>query len=470
MKLRVILLTLFLLVSILNINPNIPQMRSEYKASQLQKVTMTEGNTQRTDYLNSDGKVTIAADLGYATKVSIRTEEGDLEFYLDDVGAKTIRSAGYYGVLREFDDAGNNVRITFLNMDGKPMMLPMGFAVEEREFNASRQVVMNRYFDVEGNPANLPYCSKKNEYDEDGNIVKITYLDAEGNPIRNREGNAISVLTYYKSGGPENGKVRTEFYYNKKEEPIALSIGQYGTLKEYDENGQEAVLTYLNAEGLPMNTTKGYASIKRTFYANNSVATEMYFDADGNPVSLSEGQYGQKKKDGRIVYLNKDGSEQLNIKNLMYNQSWFVILSAALVVFISSMISREKNMILLAIYLCAVTYMTLMYRENGGASANLELFWSYKRAFTDSGASSDILRNIWLFIPLGAIFYCIYPKLYILFIPLVISALIEIIQYYTGTGLCEFDDVISNVLGSIIGYEASMLFSRHKRIMKKDMG
>ena len=149
----------------------------------------------------------------------------------------------------------------------------------------------------------------------------------------------------------------------------------------------------------------------------------------------------------------------------MYNQSWFVILSAALIVFISSMINREKNMVLLAMYLFAVVYMTLMYRERGDTSANLELFWSYKRAFTNSGASSDILRNVWLFIPLGAILYGIFPKVRILFLPLVISALIEVIQYYTGRGLCEFDDVISNVFGSVIGYEASVLCRRVKGTM-----
>ncbi|WP_288535663.1 VanZ family protein [uncultured Ruminococcus sp.] len=32
------------------------------------------------------------------------------------------------------------------------------------------------------------------------------------------------------------------------------------------------------------------------------------------------------------------------------------------------------------------------------------------------------------------------------------SAAIEITQYFTGRGLCEFDDVFNNTLGACIGF------------------
>lgn len=467
----ILIILAFLIISIFYINPDIPIIRSMYRSSQLKAITKIEGNTQRTDYMDAEGKITIAADLGYATKLVTCTEEGELEIYLDNDGKMVARPDGYYGIMREFDEVGNTVRLTYLNLDGKPMIMEQGFAIEEREFNDVGQVIANRYFDTVGNPVYSSYYGygRRNEYDEDGRVVKITYLDVEGNPGRKREGYSIDVRTYYKSDGPENGKVKTDFYYDEEENPIALSLGQYGVFREYDENGQMAVLTYLDAKGTPMVTTKGYTTVVRTYHADNSVASEQYFDAEGNPVRLSEGQYGQKTEKGQTIYLNTDGSEQFNIKNLMYNQSWFVIFSAIFVVIVSSTVGRKWNVALLMAYLCAVAYMTLMFREKSGAAANLELFWSYKSVFTDSEARSDILKNIWLFIPLGAILYSIQPKKKVLLLPLAISILIEIIQYSAGIGLCELDDIVSNSLGGVIGYvaESLLVFSdwRHRIIL-----
>ena len=93
-----------------------------------------------------------------------------------------------------------------------------------------------------------------------------------------------------------------------------------------------------------------------------------------------------------------------------------------------------------------------MFRESEGATLRLEPFWSYRKILTDSDIRADILKNIWLFIPLGAILYQIYPKAKVLLIPVVLSIMIEVIQYFAGLGFCELDDVISNGLGGAIGY------------------
>ena len=93
-----------------------------------------------------------------------------------------------------------------------------------------------------------------------------------------------------------------------------------------------------------------------------------------------------------------------------------------------------------------------MYREGGDAKSNFDLFWSYREIFSDSGARADILKNIWLFIPLGAILYRLYPQKTILFVPLLLSIMIELVQLTTGTGLCELDDMFSNGLGGCIGF------------------
>ena len=103
--------------------------------------------------------------------------------------------------------------------------------------------------------------------------------------------------------------------------------------------------------------------------------------------------------------------------------------------------------------------MTLLYRENVLVNSNFQLFWSYKKFFTNAGTRADILRNIWLFIPFGAMLYKIYPYKRILIVPCLLSIIIEAIQYFTGTGLCEVDDVISNIIGGAIGYGIGSLLT-----------
>lgn len=62
----------------------------------------------------------------------------------------------------------------------------------------------------------------------------------------------------------------------------------------------------------------------------------------------------------------------------------------------------------------------------------------------------EILNNIWLFIPLGAILMKPIGWRGIIAC-IVLSCIIEVVQYFTGFGLAEFDDNISNGLGGAIG-------------------
>ena len=63
----------------------------------------------------------------------------------------------------------------------------------------------------------------------------------------------------------------------------------------------------------------------------------------------------------------------------------------------------------------------------------------------------EILNNIWLFVPLGMLLAGLWPGWAVLMIPVLLSAMIEGMQYALGVGLCEIDDVISNSLGGALG-------------------
>ena len=108
-------------------------------------------------------------------------------------------------------------------------------------------------------------------------------------------------------------------------------------------------------------------------------------------------------------------------------------------------------------------YMTLLYRENESTSRYLTFFRSYSQLLSDAGIRAGILKNIWLFLPLGTIIFKLYPNRSAIFIPIALSVLIELLQYWLKIGFFEPDDIISNSLGSIIGFYAGSLLTELKK-------
>lgn len=471
-KVAAALLVLLLIISVLFISTPVRSRIPGLHSSMLKQVTEQEGNTVRTDYVNEDGEITVAADLGYATLLITKNKNTQLEQYYDDQGRPTARYLMDFGVFREYDENGNNIRITHLNAWGRPAAFSGGYAIEEREYNQSGQIITTRYLDADGMPKQTKSYGygKINEYNDQGYISKITYTDASGQPMMTGQGYAIVCRNYYESDGPESGRAGAEFYFDAAGNPVSLALGQYGVHFEYDKLGRATVRTYLDAEGNPTVTKEGYTTVTRTFRADNSIETEKYYDLEGKPFAFSEGQYGIKKEAGQTFYLDENGNEQFNLKRLLYNQSRLVIVFAMAAIAASVCAGKKLNILFLIIYLAAICYMTLLFRENEKTGINLRLFWSYRRILRNSRVRADILKNIWLFIPLGAILYKLCPRCVILLVPVMLSAAIEGVQYITGTGLCELDDIISNSLGGIIGYETGRLLTALKHILLKKKG
>lgn len=446
------LLAVFIALSFLYINVPQKTPKSEYRSSGLKQVVTKNGNVTRTDYIDENGKLRIAANTGYATKLVVQQHNSETETYYDDQGERISLNYGYYGILREYDSAGNNTRITFLNENNDPVAIQLKYSVEEWEYNGSGQPVTCRYLDAEGNPVLSSYSGfgAQYEYDDKGQRARITYLDEIGEPMIISLGYSILTREYYETEDSRNGKVRREFYFLPDGSPASLSLGQSGAYMEYDENGRISLMTYLGADGSPIETNKGYTSVTYTYFADDSVQSALYFDLNGNPFRMSEGQYGKKKINGQSVYLNADGTEQFNIKNYVYNHSGFVIAIAIMLVILSAFTGKIVNRLMLIIYIGVIVYFTLMYRETGGAK--ILVLRSYSRFFTNAELRASIIQNIWLFVPLGAILYQIWPRKIILFAPVLISIIIETVQYCTGMGLCELDDVISNGMGGAAGY------------------
>lgn len=96
--------------------------------------------------------------------------------------------------------------------------------------------------------------------------------------------------------------------------------------------------------------------------------------------------------------------------------------------------------------------------------ANLIILWSWYSGFiqSDNEIRWQIYCNILLFAPLG---FCYYldkhrPLWRIMLIGLIISLLVEICQYIFCLGLFEWDDMLHNSLGCLLGGYAGKTIER----------
>lgn len=457
-----VLILFFLLASLFLMHPIIHEEKSTVRSRMLKKVITREDNVERLDYVDENGTIRMASDLGFATSISTYNESSKLEAYFDEDGQPIARYNRYYAVLREYNDANQNYKTTYLGIDGKPTATYYGYSVLVRTFTDDGNIIKEKYYDAEGNPVNTNTygCGFSNEYDKLGNIIKVTYWDENDNPVMTGQGYAIVTRSYYDIDSVDAGKVENEFFFDTTGNPISLTLGQYGIHKaDYDAYGNNTETTYIDANGNKIVTNRGYTTVLRTYKANNAVESERYFDIDGNPYKLPDGQYGVKYVNDQMVYLDKNGRVQFNLRRLFYNNKYLVVIFTVIAVVVSVCSSKEANSVYLIVYLCALVYFTLIFRETSGVRVNLKFFWSDKAALTNKEVWSDVLRNIWLFIPFGTILYKLCPKRIILLIPFLISIVIELTQYATGIGFCELDDILNNSIGGMIGYCVGVLLN-----------
>ena len=445
------------------------QVYADSRSDELNEIVVEEGDVERIDYVDDNGVITFAVNKHYATLIKTKSENTVLEEYLDENGHPAKQRLGNYALLREYNNQGQDYRITYLDAEKKPMMIRSGCAIVIREFNDNNKISKETYYDTDEKPVltlSLGYACRR-EYDSKGRNNVISYLDQEDHLMICGQGFAEVRKTFYDEGTFE-GKVEREFYFNEKEEPIRLSLGQYGSYYEYDEHGRVIVQTYLDADGSPMMTNKGYSTMKCTYHPDNSVETRSYFDLADNPVKLSEGQYSVTYDlNGEETYLDKNGKRIFNLKRLLYHSEELVIVVGVLLILFSALAGKRINLILLVLYTGFILYMTLLYRNRVITTHNFELFRTYKQLLKSHRGARDIINNILLFAPLGTILYRLYHKNSVLLIPFLLTVFIEAFQYFTSIGVCELDDIFNNTLGSVIGYGAGWLIAVIKRKLTK---
>ena len=124
---------------------------------------------------------------------------------------------------------------------------------------------------------------------------------------------------------------------------------------------------------------------------------------------------------------------------------------------------------LLAAYIIFILLETVIGRKVGSGRAQLVPFWSYSHP----ELRMEILLNYILFAPLGILLHLCFGEKYGLRVVLagfLLSASIEIVQLVFRIGLFEFDDMIGNTIGCLIGATIGKVCWEHIKDRKASQG
>ena len=117
---------------------------------------------------------------------------------------------------------------------------------------------------------------------------------------------------------------------------------------------------------------------------------------------------------------------------------------------------------LLAAYILFILMETIIGRKTGVGRVELVPFWSYSHP----ELRMEIVLNYILFIPLGLLLHLCFGEKYglrVVIAGLLLSVSIELIQLLFNIGLFEFDDMIGNTVGCLIGAVVGKLIRKKKK-------
>ena len=459
----ILLIASVVLLSILALLPDADvDHDAGYTASEVSIRETADGNVTSTSYINPDGVITEAIDMGYATVCRMWDDSDRVveEQYLDASGNPVARYGDYYGLSYEYDET--STVITYLDAAGNPIIRSDGYSTIVRTQDDGR-ASDDFYYDLNGQQVQCAgeYYGLRREFNTEGQNTSLTFLDKDGHAVSTSSGYAIK--TYQRDS---EGTVIGERYFDTEGKPVKSSLGQYGELYQRDEKGYIGQITYLDADGNPAPTNAGYTILKRTYHRDGTADTDMYFDTNGNPKALSKGQYGIKRSGKVNLLLDRNGNAMLCVDNLLNGLPCMVVVFGCVVCLLMIVLPKGLSVVLTIVYVAFILYETLMFRESGDARTNFVLFSYAGKFLKEQSVRVGVINNIWLFIPLGTGLYRWFQKKWVLVIPFVMSVAIEMTQYITGLGIAEFDDVFGNTMGGWIGVLVAWTWLSRKMSVK----
>ena len=131
--------------------------------------------------------------------------------------------------------------------------------------------------------------------------------------------------------------------------------------------------------------------------------------------------------------------------------------------------------VFLIYYVIMLLFLTVIGRRSWDYYRyNWELGYSYREVLLDGNMNlaSQIVANIAVFVPIGIMGKCLYEKnscIKCILLGLCFSLSIEFLQLVLKRGYCEYDDIVSNLIGTVIGCLIIMIYKFLKKLVVKKL-
>jgi len=259
-------------------------------------------------YENSFGEP-VAID-GFSSRELVSEHVEDGTYVMRELNESAEEETEHTAKLQTYDHYDRPIVTRYFDFEDKPIEGPEGSAMVTREYTSRNKVSMIRYYDGEGNGAQVNgvdglskeynsydnldletwldgngqpamnddgYASIKYDYDlSNSNTVERyyqVYLDAEGNPVEAKNGAWGQTMLYYPAT-----RVHKATFIDQNEEPVVTSEG-YAVLEyEEDENGNRVWEGYYDEVGAQINCNAGYSSVEREYDGEGRLISERYLD------------------------------------------------------------------------------------------------------------------------------------------------------------------------------------------------
>ena len=205
------------------------------------------------------------------------------------------------------EDKANLLRCEYVDIHGGFILNEHGWAIREAEFDNDGYVIVKKYLDTEGEPADLegdnPYDSLEVTYhendinkaatltyfyhakapsdgyakktvilDERGNATEIVYSGIDDKPVALEGDNPYDSLKVIYH---DYGEVTMTWFYRVKEHPDGYA--KMTTKQDECGNVIEIVYSGIDDKPTPRKGDDPYDSLKMTYHENGVVATQTYF-------------------------------------------------------------------------------------------------------------------------------------------------------------------------------------------------
>jgi len=244
--------------------------------------------------LGPDGRPMMVTSLGYAIYRDEYDKAGNIwrAGYFDADDKPCVGVDGNHGWELEYDASGREIERTVLGVDDKPVLIPsLGFVSYWEQYDVRGNQVQVSYFDMDDNPC-LNHEGEhgwESQYDDRGRETKRTLLGLDGKPM------LVTSLGYavYRQEYDKAGNLWRATYSNANDKPCLGADGSHGWESAYDDRGREIKRTLLDADDKPLLVpSQGFATYWAAYDDRGNARQLTYFDANGNACLGKDATHG----------------------------------------------------------------------------------------------------------------------------------------------------------------------------------